>query len=479
MTQATPEGTARFFARHAGLVSPNPLGSTGLQVSPVGFGGYRVSDTEPDHREALAKALLSGVNLIDTSANYADGGSERLVGDALRDLISAGKIARDEIVIVSKAGYVQGANLAEARRRLAARAPYPEMVEYRADCWHCVAPDFLGDQLGRTLERTRLEKIDVFLLHNPEYFLRSGGSREEFERRMLKAFVRLEEEAERGRLQWYGVSSNGFPEAENKSDWVSLERSLELADQAAHSLGKKQSRFEVAQFPLNAYEAGVAVCASNSGKTPLEVARARKIGALANRPLNAHHRGRLSRLSSFRSYDEVEIKGEMHRVLGRAIELEKKHHGDRAAQGLAWAHALRDKLGELDDVLQWRDALIQQIYPSLSKALERAREHDRPWAEEYQPMIVDLLSLIGRDLESVAAKRSAVAAAQFAALAPALQSSSTLSQMAIRVARSFPGVSSVLVGMRLPEYVEDALAAKPTIPPAQAIALVNALQRRG
>ena len=486
MNHATAEGTARAFARRtsANALKPKPFGSTGLLTSPIGFGGYRTTDVEPEHRAALRRALLSGVNLIDTSANYGDGGSERLIGDALRDLIAEGLIARDEIIVVTKAGYVQGANLLEARRRLASNSPYPEMVEYRPDCWHCIAPDFLSDQLSRSLERLRLETVDAFLLHNPEYFLRAGGTREEFDRRLLKAFARLEEEADNGRIARYGVSSNGFPESINRPDWVCLERVHELAQRAAQERGHKQSRFAVAQFPLNAFEPGAALAPNSAnGDSTLASARKLKIAAIANRPLNAYYRGRIARLSSFQTHDEVEIKGEMHKLLGRAIELEKRRPAerpnDRAAQGLGWGHALREKLGELDDVLSWRDALAQQIYPSLSKSLERARERDPEWAEQYRPVILELLSLVGRDLESVAHKRAIVIASQFAAVAPSLADSKTLSQMAIRFAVSFPAVSSALVGMRTEAYVDDALAAQTPIPESEALALAQSLQRRG
>ncbi len=46
-----------------------PLGTTGLRVSRLGFGGYRVADETPEHRAALERALLGGLTLIDTSTN--------------------------------------------------------------------------------------------------------------------------------------------------------------------------------------------------------------------------------------------------------------------------------------------------------------------------------------------------------------------------------------------------------------------------
>lgn len=48
---------------------------------------------------------------------------------------------------------------------------FPEITYYSEECYHCIHPFFLEDQLERSLQRLGLETVDVFLLHNPEYFL--------------------------------------------------------------------------------------------------------------------------------------------------------------------------------------------------------------------------------------------------------------------------------------------------------------------
>jgi hypothetical protein len=212
---ATAEGTARYSARFdaAGFAH---LGSSELAASQLGFGGYRVHDMAPEHREALKLALRSGVNLIDTSTNYTDGASERLIGSALRELIDAAELSRDEVIVVSKIGYVQGSNLESAQQRETSGRPYPEMVKYEEGLWHCIHPEFLDSQLDGSLDRLELETLDLCLLHNPEYFLsdaaRSGRSpeqaREEFYRRLKEAFAYLETQVAEGRIAGYGVSSN-------------------------------------------------------------------------------------------------------------------------------------------------------------------------------------------------------------------------------------------------------------------------------
>ena len=177
---ASPQGTARFRERHANLSQTfKPLGKTGLVCSPVGFGSYRVDVRVKEHQAAFAKALRMGVNLIDTSANYADGNSERLVGETLKMLIETDEINRDEIIIVTKGGYIQGENYSRVSQRMselgsespARGSELAEVVKYTNNLWHSIHPDFLADQITRSLERMNVDTIDAYLLHNPEYFL--------------------------------------------------------------------------------------------------------------------------------------------------------------------------------------------------------------------------------------------------------------------------------------------------------------------
>ncbi|MGA1414287.1 MAG: aldo/keto reductase, partial [Candidatus Kapaibacteriota bacterium] len=56
---------------------------TGQTVSKAGFGTYRIALGNDAHALALMKAIASGINLIDTSTNYALGASEMLIGEAL------------------------------------------------------------------------------------------------------------------------------------------------------------------------------------------------------------------------------------------------------------------------------------------------------------------------------------------------------------------------------------------------------------
>jgi aryl-alcohol dehydrogenase-like predicted oxidoreductase len=211
---------------------------TQLTVSQAGFGCYRVSVGVAHHEKALRLALHGGVNLIDTSTNYADGGSESLVGQVLENMVDTGGLKRDEVVVVSKVGYLQGHNLALSRERKQQGHPFPELVEYAEGLEHCIHPEFLGDQLQRSLERLKLETLDFYLLHNPEYYLEWAhkrahaidAARSEYYRRIKKAFAYLEEEVAQGRVRWYGISSNTFVAAADQPDFTCLETIWQIAE---------------------------------------------------------------------------------------------------------------------------------------------------------------------------------------------------------------------------------------------------------
>jgi len=68
-----------------------------------------------------------------------------------------GELARDEVVVVSKVGYLQGQNLVLSHERKQQGRPFPELVEYAEGLEHCIHSEFLRDQLARSLERLKLE----------------------------------------------------------------------------------------------------------------------------------------------------------------------------------------------------------------------------------------------------------------------------------------------------------------------------------
>ena len=166
------ENTTQYFKRFFNDEAASAYTELdGIKISRIGFGSYRVARGNAIFEKALELAILNGVNLIDTSSNYGDGSSESLIGDVIRKLIDESRIKREEIFLVTKIGYIQGKNLQLVEEMEKQGKAFPDITYYDPNCFHCISPDFLEDQLTRARKRLGFSVIDAVLLHNPEYFL--------------------------------------------------------------------------------------------------------------------------------------------------------------------------------------------------------------------------------------------------------------------------------------------------------------------
>ena len=107
---ATPEGTRRYRERFAGRAAEGHFREQrGLWLSSLGVGTYlggHDEATDARYARAVVRALELGANVIDTAINYRFQRSERAVGAALGVLLQQGKLARDEVVVATKAGFL-------------------------------------------------------------------------------------------------------------------------------------------------------------------------------------------------------------------------------------------------------------------------------------------------------------------------------------------------------------------------------------
>jgi aryl-alcohol dehydrogenase-like predicted oxidoreductase len=465
------------------------FGNSGLTTSRLGFGTYRVETREPEHRDALKKALREGVNLIDTSTNYMDGDSERLVGSVLRELIKSGELTREEVIVVSKIGYVQGHNLKQAEAREQAKRPYPDMVKYGEGIWHCIHPEYLADQLTLSLDRLGLATLDVCLLHNPEYFLseaahHEGGDlaavRDAFYRRIEQAFTYFESQAAAGRILYYGVSSNTVTAAPSDAEATSLSRMCDEARAAAASHGMDRHHFAVLQFPMNLYEAG-ALVTPNTGvdqhETVLEVAQREGIAVLVNRPLNAMptKKSGVLRLADFPlEGDPVDFERQCQKVATLEEEYRKtiapalQHSGQGMAPAdfFRWAIELTRVRPQIQGLEHWEQIEQQMIAPHINQVMQAlsrhltgaAAEQWEAWRDRYVPQLLTLLRGLRREATERSRAKTVSVSAALDPLLPEARRRESLSRKALWVLASTPGVTSVLNGMRSGDYVEDSLA---------------------
>jgi hypothetical protein len=476
---ATPSGTQKTAGQFTELTY-RPLGKTGLLVSEAGFGCYRVNIGVDDHALALEDALAGGVNLIDTSANYADGGSEQLVGDVLKKLIDTGRIHRDQVVVVSKGGYLQGSNYALSQQRKADGQPFQDLVEYADGLEHCIHPDFLNDQIGRSLERLDLKTLDVYLLHNPEYYLgwaaKQGHdpirARDEYYRRIEQAFTYLETEVKQGRIRFYGVSSNTLPAATADPEFTSLHRLWEIARTV-----DADHRFAVIQLPFNLFETGAALEPNQPDrKTVLDVVRDQRIGLLINRPLNAFTASRMVRLAGIDVRGRQDYKSIIHCIKALAqsetrlwrrllpgVEAIPGGIKIRIKQQVCFAETLKHHWRSFGSYERFRQAKDGIFLPRIQGVTDFLRQHadSHPdlddWIRSHEQVVDRALRAVGSIYAEEAVALEKKILDMLAQADDFWGQPGSLSQKAIRALRSTAGVSTVLVGMRKPAYVGDVL----------------------
>ena len=254
--RATEQGTARYAGRGDRLVVPEHfrLVERGLRLSSVGIGTYlgREDDaTDALYRRSVARAVERSLNVVDTAINYRHQRSERAVGAALADLFARGTIARDEVFVATKGGYIPfdgemprdpAAYVTETYLRTG--IVRPDDVVGNA---HCMAPLYLADQIDRSRNNLGLATLDLYYVHNPESQLEAVG-REEFARRLRAAFEALEEAVAAGKIARYGTATwNGYREPPDSPGL------LVLADvvAAAREVGGPDHHFRAIQLPYN------------------------------------------------------------------------------------------------------------------------------------------------------------------------------------------------------------------------------------
>ena len=157
------------------------FGRTGMQLSVLGFGcgavgGIMVRGDPTDQERLVARAIAAGVNYFDTAVLYGDGESEKNLGRVLQ------KLKPDNPIVGTKV-----------------RVPESEFGRIAKA---------IATSLEGSLARLRLDKVDIFHLHNP--ITETGGGSALSVRQVLgdvvPAFERLRQQ---GKIRFLGISAIG------------------------------------------------------------------------------------------------------------------------------------------------------------------------------------------------------------------------------------------------------------------------------
>ena len=450
-------------------------------VAKIGFGCYRIDNRIEEHFSALQKALHSGIRIIDTSANYCDGRSEILIGNVLNDVIASGKLKREDVTLITKGGYIQGANYQFAMKKLKNGTPFPEVVEFEEGLWHCIHPEFLEDQINRQLHRLDQNNggyIDVYLLHNTEYYLRNArknafekeDSQKVYYKRIKEAFIYLEEKVKEGKIKYYGISSNTFPLNDVLFDFTSLEKVYEVAQEIS-----PDNHFKYIQLPFNLLESEACLNKNQCSRTKsvLEYAKEKGIHVITNRPLNAITDKGLVRLSDFKAdtfnkeeflkYLEV-VNSIEEDFLKDAITNLRLEQDDIAflSNNFVFGRALGGNWEKFGSIEHFNDFIEQHLSFKINNLIDFFDEKikDDYFVElfdRYMKFVFKLLSMISNHYKEFANKRAEYFHSLINEFILDEGKPMTLSQKALLTVASTDGVDIVLVGARKEEYVDNIL----------------------
>ncbi|MGH2702676.1 MAG: aldo/keto reductase [Actinomycetota bacterium] len=158
------------------------LGSDGPEITVLGFGSWAVGGpykfgwgpTDDDESiAAIRHAVDSGINWIDTAAQYGLGHSEEIVGRAANDM----RVGEEVFVFTKGGGFFR-----------------PELGKVVYD----LRPDAIAQECEDSLRRLGLETIDLYQIHWPD---NSTGTQIE------DSWEAMHQLLDEGKVRWIGVSN--------------------------------------------------------------------------------------------------------------------------------------------------------------------------------------------------------------------------------------------------------------------------------
>jgi aryl-alcohol dehydrogenase-like predicted oxidoreductase len=182
-----------------------------LKLSSLGMGtfpGAASDEVDAAYAEIVSRALISGINVVDTAAHYRYGRSARAAGEGLRRAFAAG-VRREQVFVVSKGGFLcfDGGRPRDfdawfdtciARKGLGKRSDLTAA--------HLLAPGYLAQQIDASRQALGVETLDAFLVDQPEVHISRIG-KQALNQGLQSLFAVLEQAVKENRIRCYGIST--------------------------------------------------------------------------------------------------------------------------------------------------------------------------------------------------------------------------------------------------------------------------------
>lgn len=412
-------------------------------ISRIGFGSYRISLDSKEHEQALVYALQCGCNLIDTASNYSNGNSEKLIGKVLNEA------GNPPVFLITKAGYISYDNLSILQKLNEEGKGLQDVVQVSEYLKHSIHPEYLEAQLETSLRRLNRKYLDGFLLHSPEYYFQDKSHEvnpTEYYSRIQKAFEFLEEKVKQGIIRYYGVSSNTLTVHKSEPDSTNLHELINLANRVSSN-----NYFKLIQFPFNIIEQDAHRELSH-GKSLIQTALDHGLTTLGNRPLNANSASGLLRLVIHSNEGERNPKADqaIYEQAFALIEAQlKKIDADAGISDIAILAFLKDNWMNIQNPDAFEKTFHELFYPFVNYIFE-----DQIPANTLAAL--NQFEDISRKYHAITQSRSVTDYLESQGLGRLLENTEE-SSLQQRLCEEYlqMGISSVLAGMRKPEYVDD------------------------
>ncbi len=231
-----------------------------MRLSSLGigtFGGAATPEVDAQISAVVARALVSGINVIDTGAHYRYGRSLAAVGAGVRTALAAG-VPREAMFLIGKGGFLtlRGGPPDDMaawfeREIVAAGLGTPADLAKGA---HLLTPAYLNYQIELSRSLIGVETLDAFLIDQPEVHIPQIG-KEATNRKLEPIFEMLERAVRDNRIRCYGISTfEGLRVETDAAEFQSLTSMQGLAERAAQAVTEDalaRHHFKLAMLPFN------------------------------------------------------------------------------------------------------------------------------------------------------------------------------------------------------------------------------------
>eukprot|EP01080_Neovahlkampfia_damariscottae_P010449 gene10449-2971_t len=344
---ATKEGTINFFNKFNHIEFKGLSNKVNWNISPIGYSGYSLNLSEPEHQFSLQYAIQGGCNIIDTSPNYSDGESEHLIGIVVNGMIKDEIIKRNEVIISTKVGFYNS-NEGEEDEII---KKY-KMKQISSNTYHSLSLEYISYSIKESLKRLNVSCIDILFLQ----------LNEENDENLNEIFNFLENEIKNERIQYYGISFN-------KYNYSKISKIISNV---------QKDHFKFLQLPFNLIE--------NESLNDLEKFKEKGFNILTNRPFySSNETIPILKLNLDEEFNENnlneenenfnEFLEEFKKVTKEALEVElnfdqfSKNYSTNElplTSNFQWIQILNSNLNKIKNISMFKNILEFEVHPKLN-----------------------------------------------------------------------------------------------------------------